>query len=507
MQGATLLMNIVRSKPSQRARQGRMRRATGAMALVLAPFVVHSAPAEATATTAVRISTNASTDTTLGLSIFADANLSAFGTPTGSVTFKAFGPDGTICASPVFTSTVAVSGTVVYSAHFTPSHAGAYRWTSSYSGDATHAAAGPTGCGDLSAAVTVGRATIRLATGAATSTPVAIHATATLTGGFAPTGTITFLLTGPNDMYCSGRPVYTSTGTVRGNATYDSGTYAPARSGDYTWRTTYGGDADNLGASITPCMNAGAVQTVASAPPSGDFAGTGRAQLSLFRPHTGAWFIRDTLGGADKQVFWGQYADVPVPGDYNGDGKTDIAVFRPSTGQWLVKGISDTVYGTSGDIPVPGDYNGDGKTDIAVFRPSQGVWYVLGGATSVWGKTGDIPVPGDYNGDGKTDIAVFRPSQGVWYVRGGATSVWGKTGDIPVPGDYTGDGRTDIAVFRPSDGVWYLQGGATTAWGTSGDQPLELPAAIQRAYFPGQHRVALDNPGMRRRGPAYLRGH
>jgi uncharacterized repeat protein (TIGR01451 family) len=59
--------------------------------------------------------------------------------PTGSLTFNLYGPSNTpSCAgTPVFTSTVgAVSGNRSYdSAGFTPTQAGTYYWTASYSGD------------------------------------------------------------------------------------------------------------------------------------------------------------------------------------------------------------------------------------------------------------------------------------------------------------------------------------------------------------------------------------
>jgi len=85
-------------------------------------------------------------------------------------------------------------------------------------------------------------------------------------------------------------------------------------------------------------------------------------------------------GGPDRITAWGTSGDIAVPGDYNGDGKAEVAVFRPSEGVWYVQGGATTAYGTSGDVPVPGDYNGDGSTDVAVFRPSTGAWYVNGGA-------------------------------------------------------------------------------------------------------------------------------
>ncbi|MDQ1417525.1 MAG: hypothetical protein QOF81_3138 [Acidimicrobiaceae bacterium] len=212
--------------------------------------------------TAAQLTVTASGATSVGLQVFANVNFSGATNPTGSLTFRLFGPSDPSCVSaPVFTSTVAVAGTSVNSDRYSTTIAGTYRWEATYSGDAGNGAAGPTPCATSTAAVIVGKAMTNVAVTAAAPSAGTIRASAAVTG-YSPTGTTTFYLTPPGDTFCSGTPVFTSTISVNGTGSYWSAPYTPTVGGQYKWRATYTGDFNNQLSPMSACLDSNAAVTV-----------------------------------------------------------------------------------------------------------------------------------------------------------------------------------------------------------------------------------------------------
>ncbi len=232
-----------------------------------------------------------------------------------------------------------------------------------------------------------------------------------------------------------------------------------------------------------------------------DYDGDGTTDFAVWRPETGVWSIKRSGDDQSFSVSWGtttvrstaSIQDIPVPGDYDGDGKADVAVWRPETGTWYVlrslnnydqTKASIFSLGKFGDIPVQADYDGDKRSDFAVFRSKGNQWLISDSKvsalrTEIFGNAGtDLLVPADYTGDGKADIAVYRSDK--WLVLNSETKeiepfYMGFADATPVPADYDGDDQIDFAVFRK--GVWFIYESSqprfrTFNFGNENDIPL-----------------------------------
>jgi len=123
-----------------------------------------SACALAGGPTPTTLTTQASAPVQLGGAIHDTALLSGGLNPTGTITFRLFGPnDATCTAAAIFTSTQPVAGNGSYvSGSFTPVLVGVYRWIATYSGDNANAASA-TACNDANESVTVSVASAQVA--------------------------------------------------------------------------------------------------------------------------------------------------------------------------------------------------------------------------------------------------------------------------------------------------------------------------------------------------------
>lgn len=218
-----------------------------------------------------------------------------------------------------------------------------------------------------------------------------------------------------------------------------------------------------------------------------DFSGDGKADLAVYNPLTGAWYIMSLAGTvlAWNEQF-GAAGMIPVMGDFDGDHKADLAVYDTATGNWFARRLGGPVlvwgfnWGGPAFVPVVGDFDGDGAVDFAVYNASSGNWFIKSSTGSIlawavaWGGPQFSPVPGDYSGDGKQDMAVYRPASWSWYIRtlSGDVLVAGDTwggaaGFDPVPGDFDGDGYSDLAIYHEASGYWFIRSaaGALLAWG------------------------------------------
>jgi hypothetical protein len=227
-----------------------------------------------------QLTSSASGAVTLGGAISDTAHLSGGDDPTGTMTFRLYGPGNSTCAgNPLFTSTVSVAGNNDYvSRSFTPTATGVYRWVVDYSGDAANDPAGPTACGDSAERAVVRPPDIvpvhvsaSTVAGAQPAGGASLYDTAFISGGIAPSGTITFTLFGPNDSTCSGPPAFTATVPVTGNGKYPSAAFTVPAPGTYRWVMRYSGDAMNAPFGPTACGDPAETSTVSATPiPSPD---------------------------------------------------------------------------------------------------------------------------------------------------------------------------------------------------------------------------------------------
>src|SRR5579864_3618296 len=213
-------------------RQGRLARLIWFGALVVAPGVIR---ADLLTTT----QTPSSTVVGSVIALKDIAHLSGGSSPTGTITFQLFNSASAV----VDTETVPVSGIGDYTTPvgYVPTAAGTYQWAAAYSGDPNNNPASST-IGAEPVLVNVASPSLTTtATPGSSGRGIALKDIAHLSGGFDPTGTITFQFFNSASVV-----VDTETVPVSGNGDYTTPVgYPPTAPGTYQWAVTYSGDPNN----------------------------------------------------------------------------------------------------------------------------------------------------------------------------------------------------------------------------------------------------------------------
>ncbi len=227
-----------------------------------------------------------------------------------------------------------------------------------------------------------------------------------------------------------------------------------------------------------------------------DYDGDTRADIAVFRESDSTWYIHRSSDNTFETNRWGVAGDRPLAADYDGDRKADFMIYRPSEARWYFKSSIDNAhttvrqFGEVGDTPLVADWDRDLRADYAVYRPTTRQWIIRysveapqhSGFEYTFGEAGDLPFPADYNGDGFADLAVFNPASGLWKISGSrdfaafSQMIWGEPGDMPVPADFDADGTTDRAVFRPTDSTWYVVGSSAGFYSQTFGVSGDIPA-------------------------------
>jgi hypothetical protein len=178
---------------------------------------------------------------TINTGIFDTAMLLGGDNPTGSVTFSLY-DNSSGAGTPLFVSTSTVSGGGATSGTYEATAIGTFYWVASYTGDTNNASvSSPAGA----EAVVVSKATPSITTSqqpASSNVGSTIADKATVSGGMAPSGTVTFALY--DNSSGTGSPLFTDTETLSSGVATSAG-YTPTATGTDYWVATYNGDADN----------------------------------------------------------------------------------------------------------------------------------------------------------------------------------------------------------------------------------------------------------------------
>jgi YVTN family beta-propeller protein len=422
--------------------------------------------------------------------------------PTGTIIFT-LNFDGPIQAH---SETVTVSGNGTYT---TPTGytlptgrtvAGAYQWFVTYLGDNSNVEASDDSLAD--GQVTVGAASPSLttapnSTSTSFGTPASLKDTATLSGGYSPTGSIAFTLYSPTNTLLD-----TETVAVSGNGTYttptgdtvpvtNSGTIA----GSYQWDATYSSDRNNKSVSDNGATN----ERVVISPATTALSYTGEAQVGV----NSTFIAAATLTSPAASCYRGQPVNLSVsPDPLNTTISSESLGTPSSTASGTASLARSTTGWANGVYTITASYAGTANcvasTDtasLAVTSPGQlafgAGWYTVAnvGQTSF----GFVVAPAPHStSTERGQLNVVTP--GKWWFQASVTS-YGKTSSTQ--GLLAGTGS--LYVWDPTvnehRGGWHLVTSKVTYKATANAATKTTAASfgINIADTPTPAQPALPN--------------
>jgi hypothetical protein len=397
------------------------------------------------------VTTTASAGVTIGGQVHATSVIAAGHEATGTIEFALYAPGDTTCTgTPAFTATktVTAAATTYESGNFTPTAAGTYHWTASYSGDFENTPAASS-CTEASAATTISSATPSVTTTSSAGVTIGgqVHAASTIAAGHEATGTIEFALYAPGDTTCTGTPAFTATKTVTAAATtYESGNFTPIASGTYHWVASYSGDTNNK-AAASSCGEASAAVAVGTASPS--LTTTSSAGVGI----GGQVHATASLAGGDEATGTIEFA-LYAPGDTACTGTPVFTETKTVTAASTTYESGMFTPAAAGTYRWVAEYSGDGNNDgaespcaeasaaVAVASASPSLTVASSAGITVGGQVhATATLAGGHEASGMIAFALYGPDDATCT----GTPIFAETVNVKV-----GTGAYESAAFTPT---------------------------------------------------------
>jgi len=245
---------------------------------------------------------------------------------------------------------------------------------------------------------------------------------------------------------------------------------------------------------------------------TGNFSGSGRAELLFFFPGDGNWWLGQCdgkslswvhagngIGSATDQAEFGSFDTTVFVGDFTGSGFDSLLVYIRGKGNWHIGQFSGTTlnwapagdtrgFGEVGDgRPFwTGKFSGSGRAELLFYFPGDGNWWLgqydgtnlswvhagngIGSATdqAEFGSFDKTVFVGDFTGSGRDSLLVYIRGKGNWRIGrfSGTTLNWAPAGDTRGFGEvgdgrpfwtgkFSGSDRAELLFYYPGDGNWW----------------------------------------------------